>query len=88
MKTSDPDMLKFVDKVFEASALDADDIAEAAYKAVQKNQKICNPHPAGRRAYFFKKYLPFLFDKGMMQMAQGLKKREDQRKAFKEGKDA
>ena len=88
MKTSDPDMLKFVDKVFEASALDADDIADAAYKALLKNEKICNPHPAGRRAYFFKKYLPFLYNKGMLDMAKGLKKREDQRKAFKEGKDA
>ena len=91
MKTSDPDMLKFVDKVFEASALDADDIADASYKAMLKNQKICNPHPAGRRAYFFKKYLPFLFNKGMINMANGLKKREDQRKnvaAGKEGKEA
>ena len=85
MKTSDPDMLKFVDKVFEASALDADDIAEAAYKAVLKNEKICNPHPAGRRAYFFKKYVPFLFNKGMLKMAEGLKKREQQRKSFATG---
>ena len=87
MKTSDPDMLKFVDKVFEASALDADDIADAAYKAVQKNQLICNPHPVGRRTYFIKRYLPFLYRKGVIKMAEGLKKREDQRNAFKAGKD-
>src|SRR5690554_4607160 len=72
MKTSDPDMLKFVDKVFEASALDADDIADAAYKAVQKNQMICNPHPVGRRTYFIKRYLPFLYRQGMLKMAEGL----------------
>ncbi len=88
MKTSDPDMLKFVDKVFEASALDADDIADAAYKAVQKNQMICNPHPVGRRTYFIKQYLPFLYRKGVLKMAEGLKKREDQRRAFKEEKDS
>ncbi|QQD22598.1 SDR family oxidoreductase [Oceanospirillaceae bacterium ASx5O] len=88
MKTSDPDMLKFVDKVFEASALDADDIADAAYKAVQKNQMICNPHPVGRRTYFIKRYLPFLYRQGVLKMAEGLKKREDQRRAFKEEKDS
>lgn len=81
MKTSDPDMLKFVDKVFAASALDADDIADAAYKAMLSNKIICNPHPAGRRAYFFRQYLPFLYRKSMINMAIGLKKREDQRKA-------
>ncbi len=88
MKTSDPDMLKFVDKVFAASALDAEDIADAAYSAMEKKQMICNPHPAGRRAYFIKQYLPFLYRREMDKMAMGLKKREDQRKAFKEGKDA
>ena len=50
-----------------------------------KNEKICNPHPAGRRAYFFKKYVPFLFNKGMLKMAEGLKKREQQRKSFATG---
>ncbi len=88
MKTSDPDMLKFVDKVFESSALDAEDIANAAYNAMEKKQAICNPHPVGRRAYFVKQYLPFLYRREMDKMAQILKKREDQRKAFKEGKDA
>lgn len=88
MKTSDPDMLKFVDKVFAASALDAGDIADAAYAAMKKKQMICNPHPAGRRAYFIKQYLPFLYRREMDKMATGLKKRDDQRKAFSEGKGA
>lgn len=87
MKTSDPDMLKFVDKVFEASALDAADIAEAGYQALKKNQMICNPHPVGRRTYFIKQYLPFLYRKGVIKMAYALKKREDQRNAFKKGED-
>lgn len=76
MKTSDPQMYKFVDKVFEASALDADDIAEAAYRAMQNNQMICNPHPAGRRAYFVKKYLPWLYRAQMKKFAQSLKARD------------
>lgn len=76
MKTSDPDMLKFVDKVFEASELSASDIAKAAYSAMQTNQMICNPHKDGRKAYFIKRFLPFLFNKQMLAMAKGLKKRE------------
>src|SRR5690606_31082433 len=88
MKTSDPDMLKFVDKVFEASALDADDIADAAYKAVEKNQMISTPHAIRCRAYFIKCSLPFLYRQGVLKMAEGLKKREDQRRAFKEEKDS
>lgn len=87
MKTSDPDMLKFVDKVFAASALDAADIADAGYQALQRNQLICNPHPVGRRAYFVKKYLPWLYRKHVLKMANALKQREDQRNAFKAGAD-
>jgi NAD(P)-dependent dehydrogenase (short-subunit alcohol dehydrogenase family) len=76
MKTSDPQMYKFVDKVFEASALDADDIAEAAYRSMQKNEMICNPHPNGRRAYFVKKYLPWLYRLQMDKFAASLKARD------------
>lgn len=76
MKTSDPQMYKFVDKVFEASALDANDIANAAYKAMEKNQMICNPHPAGRRAYFVKRFMPWLFRSQMDKFSQSLKARD------------
>lgn len=76
MRTSDPQMHKFVDKVFEASELNADDIADAAFNAMQKNQVICNPHPTGRRAYFVKKYLPWLFRIQMDKFAKALKSRD------------
>lgn len=76
MKTSDPGMLEFVDKVFERSELNGDDVADIAYHAMLKNKLICNPHPAGRKAYFIKRYLPFLYRKEMQRMAKGLKKRE------------
>jgi len=76
MKTSDPQMYKFVDKVFEASALDADDIADAAFIAMEKGQMICNPHPAGRRAYFVKRFMPWLFRLQMDKFAQSLKARD------------
>ena len=80
MKTSDPDMLKFVDKVFESSALDADDVADAAYVSMQKNELICNPHPVGRRAYFVKRFLPWIYRNQIGKMAEALKKREERRK--------
>lgn len=76
MKTSDPSMLKFVDKVFEKSELNGDDIANIAFQDMLKNKMICNPHPTGRRAYFIKRYLPFLYRKEMLKMAKGLKQRE------------
>ncbi|NRA23677.1 MAG: SDR family oxidoreductase [Oleispira sp.] len=61
MRSSDPSAQRFVDKVFEASALDASDIADAAYRAMQKGQLICNPHSVGRTAYFIKRYLPWVY---------------------------
>ncbi len=76
MKTSDPDMLKFVDKVFDKSELSGEEIADLAYQAMLKNKMICNPHPVGRKAYFVKRYLPFLYRKQMLSMAYALKKRE------------
>jgi hypothetical protein len=73
-------MLKFVDKVFESSALDADDVADAAYVSMQKNELICNPHPVGRRAYFVKRFLPWIYRNQIGKMAEALKKREERRK--------
>jgi len=78
LRTSDPKMHKFVDKVFASSELDADDVAEAAYQAMQKKKKICNPHKVGRRGYFIKRYIPWLFDKMMFQMAYQTKKYDPQ----------
>ena len=78
MKTSDPNMLKFVDKVFAASSLNATDIAQAAYRAIQKNQRLCIPHPEGKRAYWLKTFLPVLFNRTLLNMAQGLKRKEPQ----------
>lgn len=73
LRSSDPNTHKFVDKVFASSELDADDVADAAYQAMLKKKKICNPHKVGRQGYFVKKYLPWLFDKMMLKMAIKLK---------------
>jgi NAD(P)-dependent dehydrogenase (short-subunit alcohol dehydrogenase family) len=61
MRTSDPQLLKMVDKVFESSELTADDVADICYRDMKKNKLICNPHKMGRRAYFIKRYMPWLF---------------------------
>lgn len=76
MKTSDPYMLKFVDRVFESSALDAADVADAAYKAMKKRQMICNPHPVGRRAYWVKRFLPFVYRRTVDKAAKTMKQHD------------
>lgn len=76
MRSSDPYTQVFVDKVFSSSELDADDVADAAYRAMLKNKKICNPHKVGRQGYFVKKYMPWLFDHMMLKMAKTLKRKD------------
>ncbi len=80
MKTSDPSMLKFVDKVFEKSELDASEVADAAYKSLMKGEMICNPHPIGRKAVFVKKYLGWLFRWKVKQASFDLRRREEEAK--------
>lgn len=61
LRTSDPSSKQLLAELFEASELDADQVADRAYRSMEKNQLICNPHKLGRRAYFVKQYLPRLF---------------------------
>ena len=76
MRTSDPQIRKFVDRVFASSELDADDVADIAYRDMKRHKKICNPHRDGRRGYFMKRYLPWLFDKMMLNMAKVMKNKD------------
>lgn len=73
MRSSDPSAQRFVDKVFEASALDANDVADAAIDAMKKNKMICNPHSVGRKAYFVKRYMPWLYNIMITKEASKLK---------------
>ncbi|HCG80108.1 SDR family oxidoreductase [Thalassolituus sp.] len=77
MKTSDPSMLKFVDKVFEKSELDASEVADRAYKSLMKGEMICNPHPIGRKAVFIKRWLGGLFRWKVKQASFDLRRREE-----------
>ena len=74
MRTSDPQLLKMVDKVFESSELTADDVADICYRDMKKNKLICNPHTMGRRAYFVKRYMPWLFARLVAKTAVKMKK--------------
>ncbi len=74
MRTSDPQLLKVVDKVFESSELSADDVADICYRDMKKNKLICNPHKVGRRAYFVKRYLPWLYSRLIDKAAAKMKK--------------
>ena len=76
MKTSDPSMLEFADRVFEQSELNADDVADAGFHSLMKGEMICNPHRVGRRAVFVKRYLPWVYRKATRKMARGLMKRD------------
>jgi hypothetical protein len=60
--------------LYQASELDADQVADIAYQSMQRNQLICNPHKLGKRAYFVKRYLPWLFAYAMCKAAKGTKK--------------
>ncbi|OUS40018.1 hypothetical protein A9R00_08140 [Oleispira antarctica] len=74
MRTSDPQLLKMVDKVFESSELTADDVANICYRDMKKNKLICNPHKVGRRVYFVKRYLPWLYSYFVGKTAEKMKK--------------
>ncbi|HCM04785.1 MAG TPA: short chain dehydrogenase [Oceanospirillales bacterium] len=76
MRTSDPQLLKMVDKVFESSELTADDVANICYRDMKKNKLICNPHKMGRRAYFIKRFMPFLFSYMVGKTAAKMKKHD------------
>ena len=76
MRTSDPQLLKMVDKVFESSELNADGVADICYRDMKKNKLICNPHKIGRRVYFLKRFMPFLYSYLVGKTAMKMKKHD------------
>ncbi len=76
LRRDDPAMEERLLEMFEASELNADQVADAAYQALQKRQLICNPHRLGKRAWFAKRYMPWLFALVMRKLARDAK-RED-----------
>ena len=74
LRTTDPTSKKRLAELYEASELDADQVADIAYQSMQRNQLICNPHKLGKRAYFVKRYLPWLFSFAMRKAAKETKR--------------
>ena len=76
LRTTDPTAQENLAKLYEASELNADEVADKAYRAMQKNHLICNPHKLGRRAYFVKRYLPWLFAFAMGKAADDARRKD------------
>jgi len=84
LRTTDPTSKERLAKLYEASELDADQVADIAYQSMQRNQLICNPHKLGKRAYFVKRYLPWLFSFAMRKAAKETKKGDPELVSLKE----
>lgn len=69
LRTPEPGMAETVDKLLAGSDIDADDIAVMIRDAVERGRFLVLPHRYGRRAWFFKRYLPWLFNRGMRKLA-------------------
>jgi len=69
LRTTNSSSRQLLAQLFETSELDADQVADAAYRSLEKNQLICNTHKLGKRAYFAKRYFPWLFAQAMRKAA-------------------
>lgn len=66
LRTDDPRMHGFLEKMFANAKLTAADVADKAYRGVQKRQLLIQTHPEGIRAYRVKRWFPNLFLKQAM----------------------
>lgn len=69
LRTPEPGMAETVDKLLAGSDIDADDIAVMIRDAVDRGRFLVLPHRHGRRAWFFKRHLPWLYNRGMRKLA-------------------
>jgi NAD(P)-dependent dehydrogenase (short-subunit alcohol dehydrogenase family) len=58
MRTTDPRMIKSMNKLFERGKISAEEIADQIYDAQQKGRFHVLPHPEARKAWRLKKFLP------------------------------
>lgn len=69
LRTPEPGMGEMVEKLLASSDIDADDIAMIIRNAVARGRFLVLPHRHGRRAWFFRRYLPWLFHRRMRKLA-------------------
>ncbi|EKF73494.1 short chain dehydrogenase [Alcanivorax hongdengensis A-11-3] len=75
MRTPEPGMIETVDKLLSSNELTAAQIADMIKKAVARRQFFLLPHKSGRRAYWFKRFLPPVFGRIMLKGADRMKRK-------------
>lgn len=58
VRSGNPVMKEVVNKLLERSSVNADQVADIAYKAVQKGQFMIQTHAEGKRVFSLKRWLP------------------------------
>ena len=84
MRTPEPGMIETVDKLLSSDELNANQIAEMIKQAVAKQQFFLLPHKSGRRAYWIKRFLPFVFNRIMLKGALRLQRKLEKTEQKKE----
>lgn len=75
LRTPEPGMADTLKRLLADSALDADDVARIIRDAVSSNRFLVLPHRRARRAWFLKRYLPWLFNRGLRRLARSYRRK-------------
>lgn len=70
LRTPEPGMEEMVGRLLAGSVIDADDIATMIRDGVTRNRFMVLPHRTGRRAWLFKRYLTWWFNRQMRNLAK------------------
>ena len=75
LRSPDPDIHAQLDKLMSASEIDASDVARMTTQAADAGRFLLIPHREARRARWFKRWLPLLFNKSMRKRAAVARRR-------------
>lgn len=84
MRSDDSNTRAFVDKLMSKSTITADDIADDIFNAVAKRTFWVLPHRDGRLMWYVKRYLPGVFNWGVV---QGFKRMQRSQKRYERKAD-
>jgi len=71
-RSPEPGAQQMINKLLSMSTIDADDIADMIFNAVEKKKFWLLPHSSYRYMWYMKRYLPGFYHKGMVTMARKL----------------
>ena len=80
LRSSDPGMKNFLERLMASSALSAEAIAELIFRQSQQHRLHILPHQQGRRWWWMKRLLPGAYFKMMRQAAEKARRRDQQRR--------